>query len=155
MYLQNEIDKESRDIKQQVLFPADDLWVSVACINVNVHVLPGVPRLFQQLLVGMKPFLLPRLTDPGKGIYRIIISAPMPESAVAPYLTELAERVESKGVKVGSYPRWGKARNTVTLVGRDQELLESLVAEVEKNVDGKRVKVEGEDDTPEEKDNQS
>jgi len=90
----------------------------VACINGNVHVLPGVPRLFQQLLDGMKPILLPRLTDPGKGIYRITISTPMPESAVAPYLTELAERVESKGVKVGSYPRWGKARNSVTLVGR-------------------------------------
>lgn len=29
---------------------------------------------------------------------------------------------------------------------RDQEFLESLVAEVEKNVDGKRVSVEGEDD---------
>ncbi len=42
----------------------------------------------------------------------------MPESAVASYLTELAERVEPKGVKVGSYPRWGRKRNTVTLVGR-------------------------------------
>lgn len=42
----------------------------------------------------------------------------MPESAVAAYLTELAARVEAKGVKVGSYPRWGKKRNTVTLVGR-------------------------------------
>jgi hypothetical protein len=31
-------------------------------------------------------------------------------------------------------------------MGRDQELLESLVAEVEKNVDGRRVTVEGEDD---------
>ena len=49
---------------------------------------------------------------------RVIISTPLPESAVAPYLTELAERVEPKGVKVGSYPRWGKKRNTVTLVGR-------------------------------------
>jgi molybdopterin-biosynthesis enzyme MoeA-like protein len=80
---------------------------------------PGVPRLFQSLLDGLKPLLVPRLTDPeGKGIHRIIISTPLPESAVAPYLTELAEKVEPKGVKVGSYPRWGKARNTVTLVGR-------------------------------------
>lgn len=70
----------------------------------------------------------------------------MAESAVAPYLTELASKVEGKGVKVGSYPRWGKKRNTVTLVGRDLEFLESLVAEVERNVDGKRVQTEGEDD---------
>lgn len=63
--------------------------------------------------------MLPRLTDPeGKGIARVIISTPLPESEVAAYLTELAELVEPKGVKVGSYPRWGKKRNTVTLVGR-------------------------------------
>lgn len=110
---------ENRDIKQQVIFPSEDLWVPVACVNGNVHILPGVPRLFTQLLDGLKPILLPRLTDPeGKGIHRIIISTPQPESEVAPYLTELAGRVEPKGVKVGSYPRWGKAHNTVTLVGR-------------------------------------
>jgi molybdopterin-biosynthesis enzyme MoeA-like protein len=110
---------ESRELKQQAVFPVEDLWVPVACINGNIHILPGVPRLFEALLEGMKPILLPRLTDPeGKGIHRILISTPQPESAVAPYLTELATRVESKGVKVGSYPRWGKKRNTVTLVGR-------------------------------------
>jgi molybdopterin-biosynthesis enzyme MoeA-like protein len=110
---------ESRDIKKQVLFPVPELWVPVAVVNGNVHILPGVPRLFEKLLEGLKPILTPRLTDPeGKGIFRIIISTPLPESAVAPYLTELAQRVEPKGVKVGSYPRWGKSRNTVTLVGR-------------------------------------
>lgn len=110
---------ESRDIKKQVLFPVEELWVPVACVNGNVHILPGVPRLFEKLLDGLKPSLTPRLTDPeGKGIFRILISTPLPESAVAPYLTELAEKVEPKGVKVGSYPRWGKSRNTVTLVGR-------------------------------------
>lgn len=63
--------------------------------------------------------MAPRLVDPdGKGTCRVLISTPMTESAVAAYLTELAAKVESKGVKVGSYPRWGKQRNTVTLVGR-------------------------------------
>ena len=109
----------SRDPNMQVIFPAEDLWVPVACVNGNVHILPGVPRLFEKLLDGMKGRLLPRLTDPEvKGIVRVLISTPMSESAVAPYLTELAARVEEKGVKVGSYPRWGKKRNTVTLVGR-------------------------------------
>ncbi|KAH9211314.1 MoaB/Mog domain-containing protein, partial [Leptodontidium sp. 2 PMI_412] len=136
----------TRPLDKQVLFPVDDLWVPVACINGNVHVLPGVPRLFERLLDGMKPLLVDRLEDPGKGIHRVLISTPMSESAVAGYLTDLAGRVESKGVKVGSYPRWGKKHNTVTLVGKDREFLESLVAEVEKNVDGKRIQVEGEDD---------
>jgi len=108
----------SRPLSKQVLFPVSDLWVPVACINGNVHVLPGVPRLFERLLDGMKPLLVDRLEDPGKGIHRVLISTPMSESAVAGYLTELAGRVESKGVKVGSYPRWGKKHNTVTLVGK-------------------------------------
>lgn len=110
---------ESREDKQQVIFAAEDLWVPVAVINGNVHILPGVPRLFEKLLDNLKSHLVPRLTDPeGKGIHRIMISTPMSESAVATYLTELAARVEPKGIKVGSYPRWGKAHNTVTLVGR-------------------------------------
>jgi molybdopterin-biosynthesis enzyme MoeA-like protein len=123
------------------------LWVPVSCVNGNIHILPGVPRLFEAMLDGLKPRILPRLTDPeGKGVLRILITTPMAESEVAGYLTELANKVEPKGVKVGSYPRWGKDHNTVTLVGRDREYMESLVPEVEAAVQGRRVAVEGEDD---------
>ncbi|KAF2728992.1 Molybdopterin binding protein [Polyplosphaeria fusca] len=143
---------DSRPYEDQVLFVSDDLWVPVSRVNGNIHILPGVPSLFQRMLDGLKPRLLPRLTDPeGKGICRILISTPMAESAIAEYLTELALRAEPRGVKVGSYPRWGKEHNTVTLVGRDVEYMESLVSEVEHAVEGRRVAVEGEDDagTPE------
>lgn len=129
----------------------------------------------QRLLDGLKPHVLPRLLDPeGKGIHRIMISTPLPESSVAEYLTKLAARVEPRGVKVGSYPRWGRKRNTVTLVGRyynkqtkllsyrnvqgltilrtrDQAFLESLVAEAEEAVQGKRVTKEDELDEPADK----
>ncbi|GAB7350783.1 hypothetical protein MBLNU459_g1324t1 [Dothideomycetes sp. NU459] len=131
----------------QVVFTSDDLWVPVAVVNGNVHILPGVPRLFERMLTGLKPKLLPRLTDPeGKGVYRVLFSTPLAESAVAEYLTALSKKVESKGVKVGSYPRWGKSRNTVTLVGRDKEFMDSLIPEVEKGVNGRRVSREDEDD---------
>ena len=30
---------------KQFLFPCDDLWVPIAVVNGNVHILPGVPRL--------------------------------------------------------------------------------------------------------------
>lgn len=137
----------SRDDKDQVLFVDESLWVPIAVVNGNIHILPGVPRLFEKLLEGLKPGLVPRLTDPeGKGVYRILISTPMAESAVATYLTELAGKVEPNGVKVGSYPRWGRKRNSVTLVGRDEEYLLSLVEEVEKNVQGQRVEREDEMD---------
>ncbi|KAI9171048.1 hypothetical protein HJFPF1_00527 [Paramyrothecium foliicola] len=138
---------ENKPLDKQFIFPSEDLWVPIAVVNDNIHILPGVPRLFERLLDGLKPHVLPRLVDPeGKGSSRVIISTPMSESSVAAYLTELAAKVEPKGVKVGSYPRWGNKRNTVTLVGRDQEYLESLVPEVLENVQGRRVTSEGEDD---------
>ncbi|KAF2103543.1 Molybdopterin binding protein [Rhizodiscina lignyota] len=131
----------------QVIFVKDNLWVPIACVNGNIHILPGIPRLFEALLEGLKPSLQLRVADPeGGGVYRILISTPLPESAVAPALTEIAAKVESKGVKVGSYPRWGKSRNTVTLVGTDREFMDALVPEVEKSVQGRRVTIEGEDD---------
>lgn len=134
--------------EDQVIFVSDNLWVPISCVNGNVHILPGVPRLFESMLDGLRPRILPRLTDPeGKGVTRILVSTPMAESAIAEYLTQLAARTEAKGVKVGSYPRWGKDRNTVTLVGRDVEFMESLVPEVEEAVQGRRVAVEGEDDS--------
>lgn len=114
----------SRSEEGQVLFVDDSLWVPISVVNGNIHILPGVPRLFEALLEGLKPLLLPRLTDPeGKGTFRLLFSTPMAESAVAGYLTELAAKVEPKGIKVGSYPRWGRKRNTVTLVGRDKEYM--------------------------------
>ena len=135
----------SRDDKDQVQFVDESLWVPIAVVNGNVHILPGVPRLFEKLLEGLKPGLVPRLTDPeGKGVYRILISTPMAESAVATYLTELAKKAEPRGVKVGSYPRWGRKRNSVTLVGRDKGYMEEILPEVEENVQGKRVEREDE-----------
>ena len=137
--------------QEQVVFVKEDLWVPISVVNDNIHILPGVPRLFEALLTGLKPVLLPRLKDPeGKGTYRMLFSTPMAESSVAPYLTELAKKVEGKGVKVGSYPRWGKKRNVVTLVGTDREYIDTLEDEVAKGVDGKRIQLEGEDDTDDE-----
>ncbi len=131
---------DSRDIKDQVLFVDESLWVPISVVNGNVHILPGIPRLFTQLLEGLKPRLVPRLTDPeGKGIYRLLFSTPMAESEVAGYLTQLAAKAEPRGIKVGSYPRWGRKRNSVTLVGRDKEYMNSLVPEIEKGVNGVRV----------------
>ena len=68
----------SRDDKDQVLFVDESLWVPIAVVNGNIHILPGVPRLFEKLLEGLKPGLVPRLTDPeGEGVYRILISTPV------------------------------------------------------------------------------
>ena len=138
---------------EQVVFVNPELWVPISVVNGNIHILPGVPRLFEALLTGMRPILIPKLSDPeGKGTYRMLFSTPLAESSVAEYLTELAKKVEQKGIKVGSYPRWGKRKNVVTLVGTDREYMDTLEEEVARGVDGKRVQVEGEDDTDDETD---
>lgn len=35
----------ARRLADQFVFPCKDLWVPVAVVNGNVHILPGVPRL--------------------------------------------------------------------------------------------------------------
>jgi len=93
---------ENRPDEEQVLFATEELWVPISVVNGNIHILPGVPRLFEALLEGIKPSLIPRLADPeGKGNYRILISTPLPESEAATYLTELSKKVGPKGIKVG------------------------------------------------------
>ena len=134
---------QSKPSDAQVLFVNESLWVPIAVVNENIHILPGVPRLFEALLEGLRPSLVPRLTG---DIHRVMISTPLAESSVASFLDQLAFRVKDKGVKIGSYPRWGSRNNTVTLVGRDKTLIESLVPEVEREVDGKRVTKEEEND---------
>jgi molybdopterin-biosynthesis enzyme MoeA-like protein len=134
---------ETRDQDSQVVFVNDELWVPLSVVNGNVHILPGVPSIFEALLNGLRPRLLPRLTNPeGAGMHRVLFSTPLAESEVASYLTELAAKVEPKGIKVGSYPRFGESWNMVTLVGRDKDYLESLVEEVEKSVQGRRITAE-------------
>lgn len=40
------------ELDKQFIFPHEDLWVPVACVNGNVHILPGVPRLCQWTIHG-------------------------------------------------------------------------------------------------------
>jgi len=76
---------DSRDLKPQALFPRDDMWVPVAVVNGNIHILPGVPRLFEALLEGLRPSLLPRLADPtGGGTFRVLVSTPLPKAVSLP-----------------------------------------------------------------------
>jgi molybdopterin-biosynthesis enzyme MoeA-like protein len=121
-------------VAKQALFPCEDQFVPVAVVNGNLHILPGVPVLCKwapkqaatgevlrlnavdKLLYGLTPSILSRLGQP---LFRASISTPLPESAIADYLTTLASRLERRGINVGSYPQIGKdAKNTVTLVGK-------------------------------------
>ena len=126
----------------KVLFVSDDLWVPVVIVNSNIHIFPGIPRLFTVLLTHLRKFLEPQL-DPANKQHRILLATNEPESNIAPFLSDLSERVDSAGIKVGSYPKWLKGV-MVSLLGRDEKALEALVAEVEKGINGTRISLEEE-----------
>jgi len=127
----------------EVTFPAKDLWIPIVIVNRNVYILPGVPRLFTTLLASLKPAVA--LCVPhGRRQHRLIIATEEPESVIAPFLTELQKRVAGQGIKVGSYPKW-QGGVKVSLLGRDREVLEGLVAEVERGINGVRASDEDEE----------
>ena len=59
----------------------------------------------------------------------------MPESNIAPFLTELQARVKNEGIKVGSYPKL-LAGVDVSLIGKDEARLHELADECIKELKG-------------------
>lgn len=53
----------------------------------------------------------------------------LPESAIAPFLTDLAARVKAEGIKVGSYPAFQKGV-TISLIGQDVDAVRKYGQEV-------------------------
>lgn len=65
----------------------------------------------------------------------------MPESSIAPYLTELQARTKGAGVRVGSYPLLSKGVY-VSLIGRDSAVVQELAQEVAEKLVGRLVSEE-------------
>lgn len=61
--------------------------------------------------------------------------ARLPESSIAPFLTSLQERVKNDGVRIGSYPFFGRGV-CVSLIGLDKPSILELGEEVVKETDG-------------------
>lgn len=53
----------------------------------------------------------------------------LPESAIAPFLTSLQQKVKEEGIRIGSYPQLMKGV-TVSLIGRDEARIRELGDEV-------------------------
>ena len=62
----------------------------------------------------------------------------MPESSIAPFLTELSNRVKKEGIRVGSYPKFSQGVD-VSLIGKEQSRLDELAMEVVKELQGEIV----------------
>lgn len=84
----------------EVLFVQENLWVPVVRMAGKVCILPGVPRLFTQLLEGLIPYL--PFPPASERPFRHLIHTSRPESSIAPFLTELAKRTKEEGIRVVS-----------------------------------------------------
>lgn len=62
----------------------------------------------------------------------------LPESSIAPYLTELQARTKGDGIRVGSYPLLLHGVY-VSLIGQDAQAIQTLAEEVAKKLDGRLV----------------
>ncbi|OCF35145.1 molybdopterin binding domain-containing protein [Kwoniella heveanensis BCC8398] len=122
--------------KSEVIFVEADKWVPVVRLGGKLCIFPGIPSLFQQLLLGLTPYL--PLPPASSKPFRHLIYTSKPESVIAPYLTELQARVKKEGIRIGSYPYLYTGVH-VSLIGHDVERVRELGQEVVKEVDGKIV----------------
>lgn len=120
----------------------DELWVPVVVVNENIHILPGIPRLFERLLTLLRPHFEKMVLDRGAGggYFRVQIATRLQEGEIAPILTAIQQRVLDQHIKIGSYPKWGADRNGVrvvlSIVGRDEEAVKNIGNEIASSVNG-------------------
>lgn len=114
------------------LLAGEKLWVPVVVVE-NVHVLPGVPELFESMLDGIKE----RFT--GARRHRVLLYTDRYEGDIADALAR--EQAAHPSVAIGSYPQYGaeKAFNVmVTLEGVDRGLVEEVAGRLEREIGGAR-----------------
>lgn len=109
-------------------FVVSELWVPVVSVENKVYIFPGIPSLFKQLLEGLRPHIVERVSAPK--LARKYVSTTTPESKMASILGEIHNRFQSKNVKIGSYPHFNDKRNTVSIIGPDEAILNEIVKEV-------------------------
>lgn len=120
-----------------VSYPREDWWVPVVCVNGNVHIMPGIPRLFELLVDTYLPGLL--ANQPAEAFVRTLISTRLAEPSVSAILETLQDKYSSSGIKIGSYPNWvpqGTSSLVLSVIGRDPERVRSCGKELCELVNG-------------------
>lgn len=101
-----------------------DLWVPLVVMR-NVHVLPGVPELFERMLLANAHRF------EGTPLFRTMLYTDSPEGDIADILTR-AHEAHPK-VAIGSYPKYGNEAGysvKITLEGLPEEEVRSLAEQL-------------------------
>jgi len=120
----------------EVLYTSSEIWVPVVRLEGKLCVFPGIPRLFQRMLDGLTPYL--PLPPPHERPFRQQIFTSLPESSIAPFLTELQARTKGDGIRVGSYPLLSQGVY-VSLIGQDRDAIAAVAKETAEKLDGRLV----------------
>ncbi|KAN0094537.1 MoaB/Mog domain containing protein [Tylopilus felleus] len=123
----------------EVLFVAPDIWVPVVRLEGKLCVFPGIPSLFQKMLDNLGQFL--PLPPPHARPCRLQVFTNLPESSIAPFLGTLQKRVNSEGIRIGSYPLLQRGVY-VSLIGANRDRVREVAEQVEKEVEGRIVSEE-------------
>ncbi|KAL0091122.1 MoaB/Mog domain-containing protein [Phycomyces blakesleeanus] len=139
--------------KRMAIFPkpsklirtSPELWVPIVVVNENIHVLPGIPRLFERLIHSLQPHLISLIeaktgrSTPEK-YHRIQIATAQPEGKIAQCLTAAQNQVKDYNIKIGSYPKWGQdshgTRVVVSIVGKDEKAVQALAKDISDQIEG-------------------
>ncbi|KAK9351778.1 MoaB/Mog domain-containing protein [Lipomyces doorenjongii] len=137
--------KGNSTTETDIIYSLENSWVPVVCVASKIYILPGIPQLFNGLLFGLQPHILPRIPASQRK-HRLLVATRKAESEMASFLTKLQERVNDKDIKIGSYPHMSAGINTVSIIGKEQYLgyMKGLVKEIEEALEGKEVSVEEE-----------
>ncbi|KAI8339745.1 MoaB/Mog domain-containing protein [Chlamydoabsidia padenii] len=136
--------------KRMALFPSPakilrvdpELWVPIVVVNDNIHILPGIPRLFEGLVKSLQPHLEEALAKKQvSGRYhRMEIASKSPEGTIAPHLTAIQQLVECQHIKIGSYPKSSLGpdgeRVVISIVGKDQVAVKDTAKLIAERIDG-------------------
>ncbi|KAG2212394.1 hypothetical protein INT47_001755 [Mucor saturninus] len=121
-------------------YPAElirEMVLPVVVVNKNVYILPGIPSLFKMLLDSIQP-RLEKLS--GSKFYRNEIATAASEVTMADILTAAQLKGNEYGIRVGSYPLWGKnpenIRVVVNVSGKDQSKVDELSKEITNDIKG-------------------
>ncbi|CDK27779.1 unnamed protein product [Kuraishia capsulata CBS 1993] len=127
----------------------DGKWVPIVTIDEKFFILPGIPKLFKELLdKGIAPQIEPRMSQNLKNL-TFFVKTKMSESKLAPTLSALQHQAQEQGskIKLGSYPHMGKGVNTVSITGKANEAhhLRKLVDSIVTSLEGTEISREEEE----------
>ncbi|CAH7666882.1 molybdopterin binding domain-containing protein [Phakopsora pachyrhizi] len=112
------------------LFVLPHLWVPVVRVKNKIFILPGVPGLFKQLLESLMLNYIKLPLDSEKPNRRLIKTT-LPESIIAPFLSNLSKELSTENIKIGSYPNLVTGTVTISLIGIDSSKLEKISKVIE------------------------